>query len=172
MSELIDLFADARRSDVAAGQILFRRDDPVTTVHLVRDGAVALERPLADGGHLTLHVASAGTLLAEASLFAPRYHCDAVMRIAGTVLSLERGVLMDRLMADPTTTARMLQRAALEIQALRGRVELMRLKRLSDRLDGWLELHGPPERGGWKAVADGIGVTPAALYRELARRRS
>lgn len=39
-----------------------------------------------------------------------------------------------------------------------------------ERLDGWLALHGElPPRGGWIEIAREIGVTPEALYRELAR---
>jgi hypothetical protein len=45
------------------------------------------------------------------------------------------------------------------------------MRRVSDRLDAWLELHGEPEKGEWIRVADQIGVSPPALYRELARRR-
>lgn len=171
MSILNDLFSDARSANVSVGQVLFRRNDLITSAVFIQDGSVALERPLRDGGHLTLHIATSGMLLAEASLFAEHYHCDAVVRADGLVRSLGRDVLMARLVSKPTAMLEMSRIAAIEAQALRGRIELLRLRRLSDRLDGWLDLHGPPGTGGWKTVADGIGVTPAALYRELARRR-
>lgn len=73
-------------------------------------------------------------------------------------------------MADPAAMAGGLRMAAGEIQALRGRIDLLRLERLSDLLVGWLDLHGAPKPGGWTAVADGIAVTPGAVYHELARR--
>lgn len=171
MSLSSNLFADAPRSTVVTGDVLFRRDDPVTSMLLVEDGTVALERPLADGGHLTLNVATGGALLAEASLFAPHYHCDAVVRVDGAVRSMSRDAFLDLLMTDPASMIDLLRRVTTETQALRSRVELLRLNRLSDRLDGWLDLYGLPEKGGWRTVADAIGVTPAALYRELARRR-
>ena len=43
---------------------------------------------------------------------------------------------------------------------------------VSARLDAWLAWHGElPPRGDWKQLADQIGVSPEALYREMARRR-
>lgn len=63
------------------------------------------------------------------------------------------------------------QTHALEVQAQRASIEIMRLRRVSDRLDAWLDLHGEPEKGEWIRDADQIGVSPPALYRELARRR-
>ena len=47
-----------------------------------------------------------------------------------------------------------------------------RLRKVSDRLDAYLELYAPPDAGGWVHVADWIGVSPPALYRELAKRRA
>ena len=49
-------------------------------MYLVRSGTIALERPLTNGTALTLSVATVGMALAEASLFATTYHCDAVVR--------------------------------------------------------------------------------------------
>jgi hypothetical protein len=40
------------------------------------------------------------------------------------------------------------------------------------RLDAWLTLKRLPPKGEWGALADDIGVTREALYRELARRRA
>ena len=47
------------------------------------------------------------------------------------------------------------------------------MRRLSDRLDAWLmmNLGKLPSKGGWLPLAAELGVTPEALYRELARRR-
>ena len=80
-------------------------------------------------------------------------------------------MLLQRLEDAPATLMELLCAATRETQDLRARVEVLRLRRLSDRLDAWLDLRGPPPPGGWKAVAEAIGVTPTALYRELARRR-
>lgn len=56
---------------------------------------------------------------------------------------------------------RAFERTARDLQTLRTRIEIMRLRKLTDRLDAYLELYGPPEEGEWVRVADWIGVTPA-----------
>ncbi len=62
---------------------------------------------------------------------------------------------------------------AREAQAARLRSELLSLRRLADRLDGWLALNDGmlPPKGRWSTIAADLGVTPEALYRELSRRR-
>jgi len=63
------------------------------------------------------------------------------------------------------------ERTAKEVQILRTRIEIMRRRKVADRLDAYLELFEHPKEGDWVRVADWIGVSPPALYRELAKRR-
>ena len=157
------------------GGTLFRRDDPVEWAFLVREGRVSLRRPLQDGGLLTLHMADAGELVAEASLFADHYHCDAVADTATTVSLLPKAQVLSDLenaAASDRLAIRAFERTAKELQKMRTRIEIMRLRKVSDRLDAYLELYAPPDAGGWVHVADWIGVSPPALYRELAKRRA
>ena len=172
MSDLASLFADAPVSRLRAGERVFHRDDPVHDAILVQSGSIALTRTLIEGEMLTLHVAGPVTLLAEASLFAERYHCDAIARTEMELRRIQRDDLIAALSNRPEILLSLFAASAREVQAQRARVEILRMKRLSDRLDAWLALHGPPDQGGWTRVADAIGVTPAALYRELSRRRS
>lgn len=151
---------------------LFRREDKVHCAYLIVAGSLKLERTLADGDPLILKRAGAGTLLAEASLFAENYHCDAMTCEPSKLLALPKKVVIDRLYATPTSAVAMVAETSKEVQQLRARIEILRLKRVSDRLDAWLELFGAPSKGKWVDVAEAIGVTPAALYRELARRRA
>ena len=67
-------FEGASVRTLEAGESLFRRNDKVEMAFLVREGQVLLRRALKDGGLLTLHIANAGDLVAEASLFAGQYH--------------------------------------------------------------------------------------------------
>ncbi|MEO1797419.1 MAG: cyclic nucleotide-binding domain-containing protein, partial [Pseudomonadota bacterium] len=156
-----------------AGELLFRRDDPVRHAFLLLRGRVLLRRTLKDGGILTLHTAHAGDLVAEASLFATHYHCDAVVDAATTVAALPKAKLMTHLsgaaLQEPPSL-RAFKRTAEELQTLRMRIEIMRLRKVADRLEAYLELYGPPRAGAWVRVADWIGVSPPALYRELAKR--
>jgi hypothetical protein len=44
---------------------------------------------------------------------------------------------------------------------------------VAERLDAWLGAEGGlPDRGRWQELAEELGVTREALYRELARRRA
>lgn len=165
------VFANIPPLSLAKGAHLFLRGDRVTALHLVRTGKIKLIRTLSDGAVLTLHEASEGAVVAEASLFSDHYHCDAVVTEDATIASLPRNTVFEALESQAVSLPA-LQAALAQVQELRARVEVLRLRRTSERLDAYLHLKGPPERGHWVDVADWIGVTPPALYRELAKRRS
>jgi cAMP-binding proteins - catabolite gene activator and regulatory subunit of cAMP-dependent protein kinases len=171
MSAWQHIFDDAPQRSLKQGTVLFRREDRVRSMYLVRSGAVALERPMEDGTALTLHIARTGNALAEASLFADTYHCDAVARMPAQVATILRTDFLSALQDQPAAALSLIKNHAREVQAQRSRIEILRLRRVSDRLDAWLNLHGMPEKGEWIRIADQIGVSPPALYRELARRR-
>lgn len=171
MSEWNHIFDGAPLRKVAKGAAVFRQADVVGSMYLVRSGAVALERPLTDGVPLTLHVATPGMALAEASLFAETYHCDAVARSDAEVARLPRTKFLTALRNRPDAALSLIETHAKEVQAQRARIEILRLKRVADRLNAWLDLHGEPSKGEWINVAERIGVSPPALYRELAKRR-
>lgn len=139
-------------------------------MYLVRLGHVSLTRVLPDGTKLILHHAADGSLVADASLFADFYHCDAVCETDVRVAFLPGGALTAALRQDNLAMP-CLETVAKEVQALRTRIEIMRLRRVRDRLTAYLDLFGSPAAGKWVEVADWIGVTPPALYRELARMR-
>lgn len=165
-----DAFAAAPERTLPSGAVLFHRGDPVRHVFHIREGRVALRRMLADGGALTLHLAGPGETVAPASLWAEATHCDAVCETDTRLAVLPAAALRDWI--GTSSAAAALAETAHAVQALRARIEVLRLRRLSDRLDAYLDLHGPPDTGGWVGVADWIGVTPTALYRELGRRRA
>ena len=62
---------------------------------------------------------------------------------------------------------------AREVREARMRAEILSLKRVSERLDAWLIWNDNQliDKGKWRLIAGEIGVSPEALYRELARRR-
>jgi len=163
----------ARERALAAGRTLFRRDDRVVSVHAVLAGEIRLVRHRSDGGILVLLRAREGALLAEASLFAARYHCDAVAAGPARVLAVGRDALKARLAADPDLAAVFAATLAREVQGARLRAELLAMRTVAERLEGWLAWNDGtlPARGGWRDLAGEIGVTPEALYREIARRR-
>ena len=171
MSEIWQkIFSGAPERVCEKGAAVFRRNDRPRFAYAVREGMVVLRRSLADGGALDLQKTQKGGLLAEASLFADRYHCDAVCATHVRVAYLPRSDVVSAL-AENRNAVAALADASREVQALRSRVEVMRLKTLRARLDAYVDLFGKPEQGEWVRVADWIGVTPEALYRELTARR-
>jgi CRP-like cAMP-binding protein len=62
---------------------------------------------------------------------------------------------------------------AQEVQRARAQAEILSLKTVAERVDAWITLNDDalPPKGYWHQVASEIGITPEALYRELARRR-
>lgn len=165
------IFADAPERDLERGDVLFRQGDRIVSMHLVRSGCIELVRHLEEGAALVLQTARGDRLLAEASLFSRAYHCDAVAAEASRLAVVTVADFKTHLATSHGRGLGLTREMAFEVQALRSRIELLRMKRLGDRLDAYLALHGEPAPGGWVRVASEIGVRPEALYRELARRR-
>lgn len=154
------------------GETLFRSDDGIRSMFLVASGAVRLVRQLPHGPELTMQLAEEGSILAEASLFATRYHCDAVAVSEARLLVVPRPRAEAAVTGDPVVARLWGEHLAIEVQRVRAQVETVLLKTVAERLDAWLALKGAlPPRGQWQRLASEIGVSSEALYRELARRR-
>lgn len=157
----------------AAGSVLFREGDPVRSLFLVMTGEVRLVRTLPHGFLLTLQRAGPGAVLAEASVFADRYHCDALAAEPSFVRVVPLPRIIAALSGDAAMAAAFLRHLASEVLQARARAETLSLKTLAERLDAWIALNGGslPPRGRWRRLAAETGVTPEALYRQLACRR-
>ena len=163
---------DVRRRHFAAGALLFRRDEPVLWLHIVVTGRVHLVRQTPRGRDLILQRAQAGSPLAEASLFADRYHCDGQAEEATETLGIRVAAVRKRLLKEPEFAQWWAEHLAREVQAARLRAELLTLKTVAERLDAWLSLNGGavPLRGAKVRLAAELGMSPEALYREINRR--
>jgi CRP-like cAMP-binding protein len=171
---LIDLLKDfqARKRTLVAGEYLFHLGEPVAALFVVLEGEVHLIRHHVDGGAIILQRASQGEILAEASLFSDLYHCDALARTRIKVQSIPKRELIERLKNAPDFAQAWAAHLAREIQIMRFRSEVLSLKTVASRLDAWLAWQGKlPPKGEWNEIASQIGVSPEALYREIAKRR-
>ena len=156
--------------ELGPGQSLFLAGDPVRNLYVVLEGVVRLVRHQASGTAVVLQRAQANDLLAEASLFAPRYHCDAASEHGARLARIPKSTILQVQREDARWLTDLAAHLAGEVQRARARAELLSLRTVRERLDGWRALHGNlPPRGRWIEVAQEIGVTPEALYRELAR---
>jgi CRP-like cAMP-binding protein len=175
MSELIDALAPLLTTEVeiAAGGVLFRQGDAPRHYHVVRRGCVHLVRWGEDGTSAVMQRASAGSVLAESSVFADAYHCDAVATADSRLARAEIAAVRRALDSEPQLLRCLAQHLGHEVRRMRARVELLSRRTVADRLDGWLALNDGrlPDKGQWRTVAEDIGVSPEAFYRELQRRR-
>ena len=156
-----------------ARSLLFRRGDEVSVLHLVLEGEAHLVRHRADGGMLILQRAAPMTVLAEASMFSKRYHCDCVAVVPTRTLAVGRSAVRALLAEDPEFAKSWALHLSHELQDTRLRVEILSLRTVRERLDAWMAWNGEglPPRGTWNRIANEIGTSHEALYRELARRR-
>jgi CRP-like cAMP-binding protein len=174
MRELISmLFSDARGVELTPGETLFRSGAVVADMFMVRTGRVHLQRHTTHGAHMVLQNAGPGAVVAEASAYSDRYHCDAVAAGETVVAALPKARFLTDLADDQALTVSWSAMLARSVQAARFRSEIRSLPRVADRLDAWLgEGNRLPEKGRWQDVAGELGVTREALYRELSRRRT
>ncbi|PDT10219.1 Crp/Fnr family transcriptional regulator [Rhizobium sp. M1] len=162
------------RRTFGAGQHIFNQGDEVGSLYLVESGVVHLVRHQADGDLAVLQRASPGQVLAEASVFSSVYHCDAVavtdVNTTPVPLQLIRGALR----SNPDFAESWASYLSYQLQQTRKRAEIGSLKTVAARLESWLAWNDGvlPSKGEWKSLAEDIGVSPEALYRELSKRRS
>jgi CRP-like cAMP-binding protein len=166
------LFAGGRDHTLAAGEALFHAGDPVASMALVLAGRVQLLRPAASGAQVILQNAVPGAVVSEAAAYAAAYHCDARSPQGARVRLIARDTFRTRLRNDPALAEVWAESLARSVQAARLCAEVRSLRTVGARLDAWLGARAElPDKGGWADLAAELGVTPEALYRELARRR-
>ena len=173
LTKLLTKFRSTERA-FDAGAFVFHQDDPVRKIFCVAIGSIHLVRHQIDGSSIVLQRAAPGAIVAEASVFAKRYHCDAVAQAPTRALAFDRKSLLQRLATDSTLAEAWAAHLAEEVQSVRARAEILSLKTVAARLDAWIVANrrGLPIKGEWKTVAEEIGVSPEALYREMAKRRT
>ena len=111
-------------------------------------------------------------VVAEASAYSDSYHCDAVAATDCIVLALPKSVFLSAMASDPGLAATWAATLARGVQAARIKSEIRSLPKVTERLEAWLgEGNQLPEKGHWQDVANELGITREAFYRELARRK-
>jgi CRP-like cAMP-binding protein len=157
-----------------AGEVLFRGGQRTAGLYNVIAGAVRLVRVDRAGREAVLHTASAGETLAEASLFAATYHCDAIAMTDAVVRLYPKAVLLAEFERDPGAAQAFMAMLAHQIMNLRTRLEQRNIHSAHDRIRHYLALNtGADGRtvkvsGTLKNLAAELGLTHEALYRTLA----
>lgn len=168
----MDIFADGRVARLGRDEVLFHTGDRVELMYLVTSGQADMIRHSVTGTRIVLHRAGAGQVLAEASAYSPAYHCDGVAVGQASLRALPVREFLNRLDRDPELARDWAAGLARALQGARLSAEIRGLRTVAERLDAWLagERQMPP-RGEWPGLAQTLGVTREALYRELSQRR-
>lgn len=166
------LFDAGRVLSLDTGQPLFVAGDDVRSMFLVTAGQIDLVRHTKTGARLTLNRVFPGRVTAEASAYSETYHCDGVARSASRVRAIPVSAFRDGLHGCGGAADAWAAQLAHALQKARTQSEIRSLKTVSDRLDAWLGEDRPvPPKGQIQDLAQILGVSREALYRELAQRR-
>lgn len=170
---ILALFEDGIDRTLQKDEPLFLTGQPVRFLYLVVQGQVDLVRHTLTGTRVLLARTKPGRVLAEASAYSSVYHCDGLAAGSSRLLALPVTTFLTRLDADPSLARDWAKDLARGLQNARMIAAIRTLRTVGDRLDAWLAEDRPlPDKGGWQALAQSLGVTREALYREMARRRA
>jgi CRP/FNR family transcriptional regulator, dissimilatory nitrate respiration regulator len=153
---------------LAPGQALFRLGDRTAGIYEILRGQVQMVRVDASGREVILHVAAAGDIFAEAALFSPTYHCDAITRTGATVRLYPKAKVLDEFRRNPQAAEAFMAVLAREIMSLRSRLEQRNIRSARERVNVGTGGRTVPLRGTLKDLAAELGLTHEALYRALA----
>ena len=158
---------------LAAGEVLFRQDMASFGFFRLLSGAVEIVRWTPSGARLRLHAVRPGETFAEASLFAGRYHCDAIAVSDADLRCYARKPVLAALESSPALAATLAQHLATSLRDARRLLELRSVlplkQRVLFRLQDLAGADGALPGGHTMAgVAAEIGATPEACYRAVA----
>jgi CRP/FNR family transcriptional regulator, dissimilatory nitrate respiration regulator len=156
-----------------AGETLFHLGDKTSGLCEVIEGRVRMARVDRGGHEIVLHVAGAGETFAEASLFSPAYHCDAIASTDAVVRVYPKAAVLDAFAKDAKAAQAFTATLARQVMGLRTRIEQRDIRSARERLRHYLALNAGADgrtvelRGTLKDLAAELGLTHEALYRTL-----
>jgi CRP/FNR family cyclic AMP-dependent transcriptional regulator len=174
--DLLDLAASARRRSYAKGQLIFHRDDPGDSLHIIKKGEVRVILPSPQGEEVTLALLGSGDFFGELCLL------DGVPRSATTIaakttetLVIERDRFVQWLQSRPAAAIAILAVVGRRLRAadeLVGELAFLDVHcRLVRKL---LDLAGPAVEGGQvelhlsqDELASMVGVTRESVNKHL-----
>ena len=105
-----------------AGEPLFRLGDKTLGLCEVVAGRVRLARVDRSGCEIVLHVAGPGETLAEASLYSPQYHCDAIANTDAIVRIYPKREVLAAFEENPKAAQAFTETLAHQVMSLRAPV--------------------------------------------------
>jgi CRP/FNR family transcriptional regulator, dissimilatory nitrate respiration regulator len=126
------------------------------------------------GHEVVLHVAGPGETLAEASLFSPSYHCDAIATTDAIVRIYPKAAVLAAFGKEPKAAQAFTATLARQVMNLRTRIEQRNIRSARERVRHFLAVSTEADGrtvhlgGTLKDLAAELGLTHEALYRTLA----
>ena len=170
--ELFPLFDGGSSRSLAKEETLFLTGAPVRSMFFVTEGQVDLIRHTETGLRVLLYRAGPGSVLAEASAYSDAYHCDGTAGGPAQVRSVLLTLFRARLDGNLGLASAWAARLAHGLQGARMNAAIRSMRTVEERLEAWLAGgRSLPPKGQWQSLAEALGVTREALYRELSKRR-
>ena len=156
-----------RTQNCASGERVFSQASRTRAIYYLISGEVHLLRFGSDGGQVMIHRAFGGDFFAEAALFSPAYHCDAVAQADCRLVRLDKKQVLSEIQNNPVFSAAVSKHFAHQVQSYRRFLELRSIKSADARVLAAIDagLLG----GSIKALASEIGLTHEATYRALSK---
>jgi CRP-like cAMP-binding protein len=156
-----------------SGEALFRIGDKTAGFFEVIAGRVRLSRVDSSGREVILYVAGPSETIAEASLFAPAYHCDAIASTDALVRTYPKAAVLAAFENDLKSARAFTATLAHQVMNLRTRIEQRNIRSARERVRHFLNVN--VDEGGrtvtvpgtLKDLAAELGLTHEALYRAL-----
>src|SRR5664279_3538349 len=129
-----------------AGEALFRLGDKTAGLCEVLAGRVRMARVDRAGHEIILYVAGPGETLAEASLFASSYHCDAIASTDAVVRLYPKTAMLAAFEKNPKAAQAFTATLARQVMNLRTRIEQRNIRSARERLRLYLALNVGADR--------------------------
>jgi len=158
-----------------AGETLFRQGSRTVGLYKVLTGKLRLTRVDRSGREIVLYSAGPGDTIAEASLFAATYHCDAIATTKASVCFYPKAALLAEFKRNPKATEAFMAMLARQIMQLRTNLEQRNIRTARDRVRHYLAVNLAADGrtvtlpATLKEFAGILGLTHEALYRTLAK---
>ena len=123
-----------------------------------------MERSGPDGEPVTIHTVQAQQSFAEASVFADRYHCDAVVLDEGEIVRIPKSIILAGF-ADPEFSTAYNRIMSRQVQAYRQIVEIMSIRSAIERVYAGV-VAGLLDTSAM-SLSQRIALTHEATYRAL-----
>jgi CRP-like cAMP-binding protein len=151
---------------------LFDQGARVQRMHIIVNGRVKLIRHPFDGEDVVLHVATAGEMIAEASLFSEVYHCNAIADLPSEIQCIDRDKALRKILSDAETSRDTMRLFAQQIRDLRGLHELRNIRSAQSRILAYLTTQADSSgkiivNMSLRDMAYKLGLAHETLYREL-----